>query len=108
MKEAYLQGQIDSEYKKLIKSVSSIIFLSTPHRGMNMARTMNALLKTIYGNFPNQFIADLVPGSQALQSLNDRFRHVTPNLQIVSFYETRPMANLRNMVGNPAKATEGS
>lgn len=37
-----------------------------------------------------QFISDLAPGSQTIQDLNEDFRHVAPNLDIVSFYETRP------------------
>ena len=105
MKEAYLQGQIDPEYEELIKSVSSIIFFSTPHRGMDMAQTLNKILKATAGNSPKQFIADLVPGSQALRSLNDRFRHVAPNLKIVSFYETRQTAiGVAKIVGNSVRS----
>lgn len=105
VKEAYLLGQFDSDYKEIIKSVFSILFLSTPHRGSDMAQTLNTILTATYTNHSKQFIADLVSGSQALQSLNNRFRHVAPNLQLVSFFETRPTAiGLRKMVGNSVRS----
>lgn len=99
MKEAYLQGQIDSQYKEIVKSVSSIIFLSTPHRGSNMLEALHNIFRIARLNYQTNL--DLVPGFQALQSLNERFRHVALNLQIVSFYETRPIViGVQTMVGN--------
>ncbi|CAO1596345.1 hypothetical protein XANCAGTX0491_000196 [Xanthoria calcicola] len=90
VKEAYMQGQNDPTYEYIIKSVSSIIFLSTPHRGTNLAETLNRILQVSFATNPMQFIAELAAGSQTLQKLNEQFRHVAPKLQIVSFYETRP------------------
>ena len=107
-KEAYLQRQNHPEYKEIIKSVSSIIFLATPHRGSNMAQTLNTILKVITTNHFNQLIVDLMAESQALRSLNDRFRHVAPNLRMVSFYETRPtVIGLQKMVVNSLEVAEG-
>lgn len=83
-------GQNDPTYEYIIKSVSSIIFLSTPHRGTNLAETLNRILQVSFVTNPMQFIAELAAGSQTLQKLNEQFRHVAPKLQIVSFYETRP------------------
>lgn len=85
-----MQGQNDPTYEYIIKSVSSIIFLSTPHRGTNLAEALNRILQVSFVTNPTQFIAELVVGSQTLQKLNEQFRHVAPKLQIVSFYETRP------------------
>lgn len=85
-----MQGQNDPTYEDIIKKVSSIIFLSTPHRGTNLAETLNRILQVSFGANPMQFIAELASGSQTLQKLNEQFRHVAPKLQIVSFYETRP------------------
>ncbi|KAL8930490.1 MAG: hypothetical protein Q9208_000674 [Pyrenodesmia sp. 3 TL-2023] len=85
-----MQGQNDPTYEYIIKSVSSIIFLSTPHRGTNLAETLNRILQVSFATNPMQFIAELAAGSQTLQKLNEQFRHVAPKLQIVSFYETRP------------------
>lgn len=85
-----MQGQHDPAYQSIIKAVSSIIFLSTPHRGTNLAETLNRILQVSFGASPRQFISELVAGSQSLQKLNEQFRHIAPKLEIVSFYETRP------------------
>ncbi|KAF7503753.1 hypothetical protein GJ744_003295 [Endocarpon pusillum] len=95
VKEAYMQGQNDPTYEDIIKTVSSIIFLSTPHRGTNLAETLNRILQVSFVANPMQFIAELASGSQTLQKLNEQFRHVAPKLQIVSFYETRPTTILK-------------
>lgn len=85
-----MQGQIDPTFANIIKAVSAIIFLSTPHRGTNLAETLNRILQVSFVANPMQFIAELAAGSQTLQKLNEQFRHIAPNLEIVSFYETRP------------------
>ncbi|UKZ69594.1 uncharacterized protein TrAtP1_010600 [Trichoderma atroviride] len=90
VKEAYMQGKDDPEYAAIIKAISSIIFLSTPHRGTNLAETLNRILKVSLVAKPMQFISELTSGSQTLQKLNESFRHVAEKLQIISFYETRP------------------
>jgi hypothetical protein len=85
-----MQGQNDPIYEGIIKSISSMIFLSTPHRGTNLAETLNRILQVSFVTSPMQFIAELASGSQSLQKLNEQFRHIAPKLNIVSFYETRP------------------
>ena len=85
-----MQGQNDPAYQSIVKAISSIIFLSTPHRGTNLAESLNRILQVSFVTSPMQFIAELAAGSQTLQKLNEQFRHVAPRLQIVSFYETRP------------------
>ncbi|KFX99301.1 hypothetical protein V490_01847 [Pseudogymnoascus sp. VKM F-3557] len=90
VKEAYIQGQNDPIYEGIVKSISSMIFLSTPHRGTNLAETLNRILQVSFSTSPMQFIAELASGSLSLQKLNEQFRHVAPKLYIVSFYETRP------------------
>ena len=85
-----MQGQHDPAYEDIIKAVSSIVFLSTPHRGTNLAETLNRILQVSFVTSPMQFIAELAAGSHTLQKLNESFRHIAPKLQIVSFYETRP------------------
>jgi hypothetical protein len=90
-----MQGQIDPTFSDIIKSVSAIIFLSTPHRGTNLAETLNRILQVSFVANPMQFIAELATGSQTLQKLNEQFRHIASKLEIVSFYETRPTTMLK-------------
>lgn len=89
VKKAYILGQSDEEYQDVIKSISAIIFLSTPHRGSNLAELLNRILSaSILRYSPKQYIADLQKNSPALEELNEQFRKVAPKLHIVSFYET--------------------
>ncbi|OTB13649.1 hypothetical protein K445DRAFT_162386 [Daldinia sp. EC12] len=90
IKEAYIQGQNDPEYQSIIKSISAIIFLATPHRGTYLAETLNRILQTTIVTNPKPYISDLVNNSFTLQRLNEQFRHIAPRLDIVSFYETQP------------------
>jgi Uma2 family endonuclease len=90
-----MQGQNDSTYSDIIKSVSSILFLATPRRGTNLAETLNRILQVSFVANPMQFIVELASGSQTLQKLNEQFRHVALKLHIVFFYETRPTTMFR-------------
>ncbi|KAK6088625.1 NACHT and WD domain-containing protein [Seiridium cupressi] len=90
VKEAYMQGQNDPEYESIIKAITAITFLSTPHRGTSLAQTLNRILDSIVVTSSKQYVADLVSNSITLQKLNEQFRHIAPRLDIVSLYETLP------------------
>ncbi|KAK7756561.1 hypothetical protein SLS62_001398 [Diatrype stigma] len=102
MGNAYMQGQNDPEYEPIIKAISAITFLATPHRGTNLAEKLNRILQSTLITNSKQYISDLAKNSFTLQKLNEQFRHVAPRLDIVSFYETQPTAmglkNARLMV----------
>ncbi|MCJ1466023.1 hypothetical protein MMC07_004642 [Pseudocyphellaria aurata] len=89
VKKAYLLGQIDDQYRDIIKSVHAILFLSTPHRGTNLAEILNKILAvSIFNHSPKQYISELKQNSPTLEDLNEQFRHVAPKLKILSFFET--------------------
>jgi WD40 repeat protein len=87
VKKAYLLGMHDDKYAHIVKSVGSIIFLSTPHRGSKFSETLNRVLSASFQT-PKNFIADLNKSSAAIEELNEQFRHFAPKLVICSFYET--------------------
>ncbi|KAI0857820.1 hypothetical protein F4860DRAFT_488388 [Xylaria cubensis] len=87
VKKAYLLGLHDANYQQVAKGVSAIIFLSTPHRGTNLAKILNRVLAASFQS-TKHFISDLSKSSSAIEELNEQFRHVAPNLSIWSFYET--------------------
>lgn len=74
----------------IIKAVSAITFLATPHRGTNLAMTLNRILQSTVVSNTKQYISDLARNSFQLQKLNEQFRHIAPSLDIISFYETQP------------------
>lgn len=89
VKKAYLFGLHDDNYKDIIRSISAIVFLSTPHRGTHLAETLNRILAVSFQS-PKHFIADLDKNSTTIEDLNEQFRHLAPRLSLWSFYETLP------------------
>ena len=87
-KKAYLLGQNDETYQDIVRSMSAMIFLATPHRGSNLAEVLDRLLRAFFQP-SREFITDLNKGSHTLEELNEEFRHVAPRLSIWSFYETQ-------------------
>ena len=107
-KKAYLLGQNDAIYQGIIRSISAMVFLATPHRGTNLAEVLNRLLTVILQ--PSQeFIADLNKSSPALEEINEQFRHIAPKLSIWSFYETlaTPLGPMKIMVLDKDSSTLG-
>lgn len=87
--QAYMQGQNDPKYESIIKAISAITFLATPHRGTNLAELLDRILRSTFVTNSKQYISELAKNSFTLQKLNEQFRHVAPRLDIVSFYETQ-------------------
>ena len=63
------------------------MFLSSPHRGADLAKTLNRVLQVV--SLPRAYVTDLERNSSTLRNINDQFRHLAPTLDIVSFFETR-------------------
>lgn len=87
VKQAFLMGMYDENYKDIVASISAIIFLATPHRGSNLAEALSRVVSATMQS-PRSFVTDLHRGSTALEELNEQFRHIAPRLSIWSFYET--------------------
>lgn len=88
VKMAYILGHHEPEFQSLIDRVFSIVFLGTPHQGAVIAQTLSRLVALV-GARP--FVDDLLPESPILQSINEDFPRIATKLQLMSFYETRPM-----------------
>ena len=84
-----MQGQNDPEYEAIVKAISAIIFLATPHRGTNLAELLDRILRSTMVSSSKQYVTELAKNSYTLQKLNEQFRHIAPRLDIVSFYETQ-------------------
>ncbi|KFA45549.1 hypothetical protein S40293_06563 [Stachybotrys chartarum IBT 40293] len=87
VKKAYLLGLEDANFQTIVSSVHAIIFLSTPHRGTNLANTLNRIIAATLQP-SKSFISDLTKSSDVIEDLNRKFGLVAPKLSIWSFYET--------------------
>ncbi len=93
VKKAYILGQNDDNYRDIVQSSRAILFLSTPHRGTNLAEALNRILAvSIFNHSAKQYIAELKQNSPTIHDINEQFRNIAPKLQIVSFFETQVTA----------------
>ncbi|KAK1829368.1 hypothetical protein QBC39DRAFT_311254 [Podospora conica] len=90
-KLAYILGRQDPAFKSVVDRVCSILFLATPHRGAAIAQTLSNLLTFVPGSGARPFVNDLLPLSPMLQAINEDFPRVCGDLQLFSFFESRPM-----------------
>ncbi|KAK0749954.1 hypothetical protein B0T18DRAFT_365857 [Schizothecium vesticola] len=91
-KLAYILGRQNPAFKSVVDRVCSIFFLATPHQGAAIAQTLSNLLAIVPGSGARPFVNDLLPLSPVLQSINEDFPLVCGELQLFSFYETRPIS----------------
>lgn len=90
IKKAFILAQNDNQYRKTLTSACAILFLSTPHRGTNLAELLNRILSvSVFNHSAKQYIAEIRQNSPTLQDINEQFRNFAPNLRIFSFFETQ-------------------
>ncbi|SPO03043.1 uncharacterized protein DNG_05724 [Cephalotrichum gorgonifer] len=89
VKKAFILGHHISEFQPIVDRVCAIFFLATPHQGADIAQTLSRLVSLVPGSRP--FINDLFPQSPVLQSINDEFPRYIRDIQLFSFWETKPM-----------------
>ncbi|MCJ1382328.1 hypothetical protein MMC17_005441 [Xylographa soralifera] len=100
VKKTYLLALQDETYKSISARVKTMIFLATPHRGADSAHTLNNILRISFAHSRKAYIDDLTRNSEALQTINDDFRHVADKLELFSFYETvkTSIGGTRNLI----------
>ena len=91
IKKACIISKENPAYHDIGNRIHSIYFLATPHRGSDLARTLNRVMRVSHpGGRP--FITNLEPNSEAIQILNDQFRHHYHGIQLHSFIESASMS----------------
>lgn len=80
---------MNEEYKDIVSKFKAVLFLSTPHRGTDLADILNKVLSSsMFGHSPKDYVNELTKRSPTIDELNEQFRHHAAKLQIFSFYET--------------------
>jgi hypothetical protein len=69
--------------------IRSIVFLATPHKGSQYADMLNNILKALPHSSAKAYVADITQNSGALQEINEQFRNICGDLELISFHETR-------------------
>ena len=88
-KKAFVQGHLNTEFSEIISMIKAALFLATPHRGTDLAETLNKFLaSSLFGHSPKEYITELARRSPTIDELNEAFRHHASKLRLFSFYET--------------------
>lgn len=90
IKKLLLLAKQDPSYGKTAARIHTMFFLATPHRGSHLADLLSSVLKLAVGSGYKTYLDSLIPNSEAIQSINDHFRHVFQGVQLRSFFETLP------------------
>lgn len=88
IKKALLLARQDPSHHKLATRIHSMFFLATPHRGADSAQLLSNILKIAVSHGSKPYVDSLVPKSDAIQVINDGFRHAYQGIQLWSFFET--------------------
>ncbi|KAH7370025.1 hypothetical protein BKA65DRAFT_487549 [Rhexocercosporidium sp. MPI-PUGE-AT-0058] len=89
IKKACILSRENPVYNNVGARIHSIYFLATPHRGSDLAQTLNKILKAMPSG-PKPFVGSLARGSEAITVISDQFRHVSIGISIHSFIESIP------------------
>lgn len=88
--QVHIQGEGNINYQNFARSTCAVIFLATPHRGADLAETLDDSLKSMFGGVLSKpYISELRSNSRTLTEINDEFQSIAHNLKIVSFCERR-------------------
>ena len=80
--------------KDLVPRFRCMVFLATPHRGSDSAKTLEYFLR--YGMVlpSREYVSDLSRNTGAIQAINEDFRHVAGYIRLFSFYESLKTGNV--------------
>ncbi|KAF5533874.1 ankyrin repeat domain-containing protein [Fusarium phyllophilum] len=100
----------DSRYCRIFDSTFGVVFFGTPHHGGNgagLGAIAASITRAVLGNPSNSFLEALTRDSKFLSVITDDFSQLLEKLYFISFFETRPLGNTRQIVVDRASATLG-
>ena len=71
----------------MLDNTYGIIFLATPHRGADLAKTLHRIQKATF--FEQKFVGDLQLGCKSVNKINKVFAELYDQLALVSFRESK-------------------
>ncbi|KAL9043840.1 MAG: hypothetical protein Q9214_002985, partial [Letrouitia sp. 1 TL-2023] len=92
LKKVLLLARQDPLYHHIAARIHSLFFLATPHRGADSAQLLSNMLKITVPFGSKAYVDSLIPNSDAIQVINEGFRHAYQGIQLWSFFETMPMS----------------
>lgn len=89
IKKACILCKTNPEFADIAERMHSFYFLGTPHRGSDLAATLNNILR-VSGAGRRAFVTGLEAKSELIRILNDQFRIHYHGIRLHTFYESQP------------------
>ncbi|PGH02303.1 hypothetical protein GX51_04744 [Blastomyces parvus] len=107
VKKAYIIGKTDPRYSDMISQTHGIVFLGTPHRGSSFAPILNKILRMVPTIRSKVYVNELEKSSTSINDINEQFRNVCGDLELVSFYETLRTTGVNSIIVEKESAVLG-
>ncbi|KAL1868420.1 hypothetical protein VTK73DRAFT_3714 [Phialemonium thermophilum] len=91
-KEAYVMARQDPACHELAARIMAMVFLATPHRGSDLAATLNRMLRLSAVHRRRPYVSSLERCSTGSVKINDAFRHYSNDLILYSYFETQELS----------------
>lgn len=101
VKQALVWAHREPRYQSIKDHTLGIVFFGTPHRGSgkaNYGKTLANVAAGVMHKPKSKLIDALQSNSDTLMTLTREFKFDAPNIQIMTFYETKPMSIFSSLV----------
>lgn len=101
VKQALVWAQTESRYQNIKDLTLGIVFFGTPHRGSdktNYGKTLANVATGVMHKPKSKLISALQSNGDTLMRLTSEFKFAAPNMEIMTFYETKPMGIFSGLV----------
>lgn len=101
MKQALVWAHREPRYRTIKNYTIGVVFFGTPHQGSDKANYGKILANVATGVMhkpKSRLINALKSNSEVLMRLTSEFKFDTPDMEIMTFYETKPMGPFLGLV----------
>ena len=101
VKQALVWAHREPQYQTIKKHTLGVVFFGTPHRGSDKANYGKILANVATGMMhkpKSKLINALQNNSEQLMRLTSEFKFEAPDMEIMTFYETKPMGLFSGLV----------
>lgn len=108
VKQALAWAHREPRYQTLKDHTLGIVFFGTPHRGSekaNYGKTLANVATGVMHKPRSKLLNALQSNSDTLMRLTSDFKFEAPNMEIMTFYETKPTSIFSGLVSKRASVT---